>query len=84
MNVNEYSEGSAPKLARNSHRGRPPKSIDKVRAHRVVTFVTRGELSELRMLSDVEGLSLSATCYRLIRDSLAENKATNKITSLEN
>ena len=50
--------------------GRPPSPPDKVRANRLVTFVTNSELSELARLAASRELSMSAICHQLIGESL--------------
>jgi hypothetical protein len=47
-------------------RGRPPLPPDKVRANRVVTFVTNPEMALLRQLSKKESDTISAICHRII------------------
>lgn len=51
-------------------RGRPALAVDKARSSRIVTLVTREEIAKLRVLCEYTGESMSAICYRFIRDAL--------------
>ncbi len=52
--------------------GRPPLPPDQVRSHRVVTFVTESELTELERRAHETGKSLSGLLHEAVRRSLAE------------
>lgn len=56
-------------------RGRPPLPPDKVRANRVVTFVTNPELALLKQLSKEESDTISAICHRIIARGLKRYSA---------
>ena len=62
--------GSMSKLIKKARPGRPRFPPDTVRANRVVTFVTEGEMSELLRLAKAGDLSMSAVCHQLIGESL--------------
>ena len=47
-------------------RGRPPGAADRVRPHRVVTFVSSKELKVLRELGDANGKSMSLTLHDIL------------------
>ena len=51
-------------------RGRPPTPPAQCRSHRVVTFVTAGELAQLRAIADRDNEAISAIVYRLLVQSL--------------
>lgn len=59
-----------PKPVQKVRLGRPPSPPDKVRPHRIVTFVTDREMSQLLRLAESEDMSMSAVCHRLIGESL--------------
>jgi len=50
--------------------GRPPLGKDEVRNERVVTFVTREQMSRLNKLKQERSVSLSALCHSIIADYL--------------
>jgi hypothetical protein len=54
--------------------GRPRLPTNEVRSCRVVTFVTEGELHELREAAEESGNSLSATVHRMLAGCLAQGK----------
>ncbi len=51
-------------------RGRPPVAPDRVRPHRVVTFVTHAEMAKLARLCESEDKSLSAVTHEILSRSL--------------
>ena len=53
-------------------RGRPPGPADRTRPHRVVTFVTAGELERLSTLTEKGDRSLSAVVHDLLVLALAQ------------
>ena len=54
-------------------RGRPPLPPDKVRANRIVTFVTDPELAMLKKISRQENDTLSAVCHRILTGYINQN-----------
>jgi hypothetical protein len=50
--------------------GRPALPVDQQRKNRVVTFLTDPQLECLAKKAERKGLSLSRTCYDIIRDHL--------------
>ena len=52
--------------------GRPPGPPETARSHRVVTFVTRGELEKLEEIAEREDRSLSAVTHRLLSRALEQ------------
>jgi len=52
--------------------GRPPGPPETARPHRVVTFVTRGELEKLEDIAEREERSLSAVTHRLLSRALEQ------------
>ena len=51
-------------------RGRPLGLPDRVRSHRVVTFLTEAEMAQLQLLSESEDRSLSAVAHDILARSL--------------
>lgn len=54
-------------------RGRPPLPPDKVRANRIVTFLSDPELAMLKKISQQENDTLSAVCRRILTGYINEN-----------
>jgi hypothetical protein len=52
-------------------RGRPPAPRETVRRNRVVTFLTDGQLENLKRLADRSETTLSQACHQLIKKELA-------------
>jgi hypothetical protein len=51
---------------RRSRRGRPPESLETVRSHRVVSYLTIAEFRALSLVADREGKSLSAVVHEIL------------------
>ena len=51
-------------------RGRPPGPPERVRPHRVVTFVTDAEMTKLEQICQGEEKSLSAVAHEILSRSL--------------
>ena len=62
------------KVAGRKRRGRPPVPPEQARSHRVVTFVTNSELSQLQSMSNEMDTTLSATIHRLLTESLRQQR----------
>lgn len=52
--------------AKPTRRGRPPLPPEKVRANRVVTFLTDPQLDRLKKISREDSETISSLCYRII------------------
>ncbi len=59
-------------------RGRPAGPADRVRSHRLVTFVTEAEFDRMSQLANADNKSLSATAYDLLIHALSSNPTTEK------
>lgn len=61
---------STPSSATGRRRGRPPAPAERVRPHRVVTFVTHEEMAKLERICESEDKSLSAVAHDILARSL--------------
>ena len=59
--------------------GRPPRPPDEVRSERLVTYVTRPQLKELRSRAEHQGKSLSRLVYELLSDAIGRARRKEEI-----
>ena len=64
-------------------RGRPPGPPDRVRPHRLVTFVTQAEMAQLRQICINEDKSLSALTHEILSRALRRRKpSTDRVSDI--
>lgn len=64
---------------RATRRGRPPGHPDTARSERVVTFLTREQMKQLKIRADTRGLSISAVCAELLNGALGSLADETKV-----
>lgn len=63
---------------RSKHEGRPRRLLKEARSHRVVTFVTNGQIVGLDEIARAEGRSRSDVIHRIIAQHLKTDGATKR------
>ena len=58
--------------------GRPRRTVKEARSHRVVTFVTAGQMVDLDEIAQEEGRSRSDVIHRIIAQHLKTGGATKR------